>query len=167
MKCTFSELLIFFSFGQFLASPALRHKGRLFRAQWRKEPVVDIHWLKMFGVRILEMPQQSAMGGIGRWRFFAQTERPPSDPDTRQIPERSRFDVALDTSHLPRQENAGARLRVSGKHFRRGSEKVALKGVTYGPFAKRDEDKTGLPESTQMREDLDLVAAMGARASHS
>jgi len=53
------------------------------------------------------------------------------------------------------------RLRVSGKHFRQGSGKVALKGVTYGPFEKRP-DGLGLPPVAQARADLERIAALGA-----
>ncbi len=53
------------------------------------------------------------------------------------------------------------RLRVSGKHFRQGSGKIALKGVTYGPFEKRP-DGLGLPPDAQARTDLDRIAALGA-----
>ncbi len=58
-------------------------------------------------------------------------------------------------------DSAGARLRVSGKFFYVGGEKIALKGVTYGPFAKRDSDGAGLPELARMRDDLDLIASLG------
>jgi glycosyltransferase involved in cell wall biosynthesis len=53
------------------------------------------------------------------------------------------------------------RLTAHGKFFLKGTEKVALKGVTYGPFEPRT-DGYGFPGDAQIRVDLDLIRDLGA-----
>lgn len=62
---------------------------------------------------------------------------------------------------MPNGDINNGRIRVSGKFFLQGSEKVALKGVTYGPFEPRS-DGHGMPPDARIRTDLDLVRDLGA-----
>ena len=66
----------------------------------------------MFRVSILQMTKQSPMGRFRRRRFIGKSELIPRHPDTREIPERRRFDIALDPGHLPSKMNALARAEL-------------------------------------------------------
>ena len=55
------------------------------------------------------------------------------------------------------------RFSVDGKFLSHGSQRVRLRGVTYGPFPPRD-DSAPFPAPKAVRHDLELMAAIGINA---
>jgi GT2 family glycosyltransferase len=55
------------------------------------------------------------------------------------------------------------RLRVEGKYFARGSERLRIKGVTYGPFAPNAEGEQ-FPAAERVSDDFALMQAIGVNA---
>ncbi|MDZ4288525.1 MAG: glycosyltransferase, partial [Prosthecobacter sp.] len=53
-----------------------------------------------------------------------------------------------------------AGLRVAGKFFRRGAEKVFLNGVSYGPFRSNERGEP-FPEEVRLKADLAHIRALG------
>src|SRR5262249_60419602 len=53
-----------------------------------------------------------------------------------------------------------SRLRVDGKFFARGSKRLRLKGVTYGPFSPNS-DGHPFPTSERVKEDFTQMQALG------
>src|SRR4051812_31283026 len=55
---------------------------------------------------------------------------------------------------------AAPRARVDGKFLARGSERLRVQGVTYGPFAANSRGEP-FPERDSARDDLARMAAIG------
>jgi O-antigen biosynthesis protein len=58
---------------------------------------------------------------------------------------------------------AAERFRVDGKFLRRGTSRLRLKGVTYGPFAPND-DGDPWPSPQQLQQDLEQWSELGVNA---
>ena len=72
--------------------------------------------------------------------------------------------LVLDTPHLARSAtNSACRVRVDGKQFARGSERLRVQGVTYGPFPPGP-DGHQFPNQDRVTDDFAGMAEIGVNA---
>jgi hypothetical protein len=69
--------------------------------------------------------------------------------------------AAQNGSRIRRDQRSAGRVRVDGKFFRVGTEKLWVKGVTYGPF-QPNSSGLQLPEAPQIQRDFEQLRDLGA-----
>jgi GT2 family glycosyltransferase len=85
----------------------------------------------------------------GQYEMHANATLPPAGPEL--------------LNGTPATKSSGLRVRVDGKYFARGPQRLRLQGVTYGPFAP-NADGDAFPTQAQVCDDLQRMRDAGINA---